>query len=56
VVPAGTTPFVRFAGVEVNDDPLHTVFVIEVTAGVGFIVTVKVNEAPEQVPDVGVTV
>jgi hypothetical protein len=47
---------VTFVGVEVNDDPLHTVFVIVVIAGLGFIVTVNVNEAPEQVPDVGVTV
>jgi hypothetical protein len=56
VVPAGTTPFVTFAGVEVNDDPLQAEFAIVVIAGPGFTVTVNVNEAPEQVPDVGVTV
>jgi hypothetical protein len=56
VVPDGTTPFVRFAGVEVNDDPLQAEFVIEVIAGLGFTVTVNVNVVPEQVPDVGVTV
>ncbi len=56
VVPAGTTPLVTFAGVEVNDDPLQAEFVIEETAGVGFTVTVNVNVVPEHVPDVGVTV
>ena len=55
-MPAGTNPLVTFVGVEVNDDPLQAEFVIEVTAGVGFKVTVNVNEAPEQVTDVGVTV
>jgi hypothetical protein len=43
VVPTGTTPFVTFVGVEVNDDPLQAEFVIEETAGVGFTVTVNVN-------------
>ena len=43
MVPDGTTPFVTFVGVEVNDDPLQAEFVIEETAGVGFTVTVNVN-------------
>jgi len=55
-VPAGTTPLVTFTGVDVNNNPLHTIFVIDVIAGLGFTVTVNVNEGPEQVPDVGVTV
>jgi hypothetical protein len=56
VVPVGTNPFVTFAGVEVNDDPLQAEFVIEVIAGLGFTVTVNVNVVPKQVPEVGVTV
>ena len=56
---AGTIPLVIFAGVTVNPVPPHTMVVIAVTAGLGFIVTVTVNVAPTQlpvVPDVGVTV
>jgi hypothetical protein len=56
VVPAGTTPFEAFTGVDVNATPLHTVLVIAVIAGFGFTVTVKVKVAPGHVPDVGVTV
>src|SRR5258706_4714319 len=56
VVPAGTIPFVTFAGVTVNPIPLHTVEVIAFITGVGFTVTVTVNVEPAQVPDVGVTV
>ena len=56
VVPAGTTPFVPFAGVAVNATPLHTVAVIGVIEGCGLTVTVTVNVLPTHVPDVGVTV
>ena len=40
VVPAGTRPFVTFAGVAVKVAPLHTVEVMFVMAGVGLTVTV----------------
>ena len=56
VVPAGTTPFVPFAGVTLNAMPLHTVAVIAVTEGFGLTVTVTVNVLPAHAPDVGVTV
>ena len=56
VVPAGTTPFVPFAGVAVNAVPLHTVAVIAFIDGFGLTVTVTVNVLPVQLPDVGVTV
>jgi hypothetical protein len=56
VVPAGTIPFVPFAGVMLNDAPLHVVVVIAVMAGVGFTITVTANALPAQVPEVGVTV
>ena len=56
MVPDGTTPFVTFAGVEVNDDPLQAEFVIDVIAGLGFTVTVNVKVVPKQVPDIGVTI
>ena len=56
VVPAGTTPFVVFTGVELKATPLQTVLVIAVIAGDGFTVTVKVNGVPAHVPTVGVTV
>ena len=41
VVPVGTNPFVTFVGVEVNDDPLQTVFVMGVIAGPGITVIVS---------------
>jgi hypothetical protein len=56
VVPAGTRPLVTFAGVTVKAVPLQTTFVIKVTAGFGFTVTVTVKVLPEQLPDSGVTV
>ena len=56
VVPVGTIPLAPFTGVEVNKLPLHIVFVILVTLGVGLTVTITVKVAPGQVPDVGVTV
>jgi len=56
VVPAGTTPFVVFTGVELKATPLQTVLVIAVIAGDGFTVTVRVNGVPAHVPTVGVTV
>ena len=47
-------------GVTVNPVPPHTMVVIAVTAGLGFMVTVTVNVAPTQLPTpeppVGVTV
>jgi len=56
VVPAGTTPFVVFAGVELKATPLQTVLVIAVIEGFGFTVTVNVKGVPAHVPTVGVTV
>jgi hypothetical protein len=56
VVPEGTTPFVTFAGVEVNEPPLQIASVIPVTDGFGSIVNVTVKVGPVQLPDVGVTV
>jgi hypothetical protein len=56
VVPVGTIPLVVFAGVDVNVPSLQIVAVIADTAGFGLTVTVTVNVAPTQVPEVGVTV
>ena len=56
VVPAGTTPFVGFTGVELKATPLQTILVIAVIEGFGFTVIVKVNGVPAHVPTVGVTV
>jgi hypothetical protein len=56
VVPAGTTPFVPFAGVEVKLPPLQIVAVMFVIAGFGLTVTITVNVAPGHPPAVGVTV
>ena len=43
VVPAGTTPFVVFTGVELKAIPLQTVLVIAVIEGFGLIVIVSVK-------------
>ena len=58
VVPAGTMPFEMFAGLTVNADSLQTVAVMAVIDGLGFTVTVTVNDGPVHVPagEVGVTV
>ena len=59
VVPEGTIPFVPFAGVTVKALPPQAVAVIALIIGLGFTVTVTVNDAPTQlpeVPEVGVTV
>ena len=56
VVPAGTIPFVTFAGVEVKVPPLQIELVMGVIAGTGFTVAITVNVAPEHVPEVGVIV
>ena len=56
VVPAGTIPFVMFTGLTVKSTPLHMEAVISLIAGFGFTVTVTVNVAPGQLPEVGVTV
>ena len=56
VVPAGTTPLIPFAGVTTKASPLHSLLSIDVSAGVGLIVTSTVNVAPVQIPDNGVTV
>ena len=45
VVPAGTIPFVPFAGDELNNTPLHVVALIALITAVGFTVTVQVNVA-----------
>jgi len=55
VVPAGTVPFVPLDGVVLNIDPEHTVVLILVIAATGLIFTVTVNDAPEQLPDTGLT-
>lgn len=55
-MPAGTIPLVTFEGITVNDPSLHIVDTMLVTAGVGLIVTVRVNDAPGQLPIDGVTV
>jgi hypothetical protein len=52
----GTIPFVPFVGVTTNGTPLHVTVVIAVTSGVGFNVTITVNAAPTQLPDLGITV
>jgi len=49
-------PFVPFSGVTVKVPPLQIVAIIFVMAGLGFTVTVTVNVAPMQLPEVGVTV
>ena len=59
VVPDGTIPFVTSAGVTVKSLPPQAAAVMALTIGFGFTVTVTVNDAPTQlpeVPDVGVTV
>ncbi len=55
-VPAGTIPLVLLAGLTVNVTPLQLTVVIAVITGVGLMVTVKVNVAPVQLPDNGVTI
>jgi hypothetical protein len=55
-VPAGTTPLIPLVGDDVNNTPLHVVDVIALIVAFGFTVTVKVNTAPVQLPEVGVTV
>ena len=47
---------VPFAGVAVNDEPVHIAETIAVTTGLGLMVTVTVNGVPMQVPVRGVTV
>jgi len=54
VVPVGTMPFVA-PGVNAIDPPLHATCVIPDIIARGFNVTVTVNCAPTQLPDVGVT-
>ena len=56
VVNAGITPFTPSAGNDVNVPPLHIVVVMFVIAGFGLTVTVTEKSAPEQLPEVGVTV
>ncbi len=56
VVPEGTTPSVRLAGVIVNVLPLQIVEAWLFIAGIGLTVTVTVNVAPVQLPEIGVTV
>ena len=56
VVPNGTIPLVPLVGVEVNNTPLHVTALIDVMAATGLTVTVNWNEAPAQLPVVGVTV
>ena len=51
----GTIPLVTLVGVTTNPTPLHVTVVIAATSGVGFSVTITVNVAPTQAPDVGVT-
>jgi hypothetical protein len=56
VVPAGTTPFVPFVGVALNNTPLHVIDVIALIVAFGFTVTVNVKADPTQLPVVGVIV
>ena len=56
MVPAGTIPSVPFAGEALNVTPLQTVREIELIAGFGLIETVRLNIAPLQLPETGVTV
>ena len=51
----GTIPSTLLVGVTLNCTPLHVTVVIAATSGVGFSVTITVNVAPTQAPDVGVT-
>jgi hypothetical protein len=55
---AGTIPSTSLVGVTVNGTPLHVTVVIAVTSGVGFKVTVNVNELPIHPPNTvfGVTI
>ena len=55
-VPAGTTPFTPSVGVTVNATPLHVVVVIDVIDAPGNTFTTTLNDAPVQLPDVGVTI
>jgi hypothetical protein len=56
IVPDGTIPLVTLAGVKANEPPLQIAAVIAVIEGSGSTVTVILNVAPAQPPDVGVTV
>ena len=56
VVPAGTMPSVRFTGAVIKLPELQISAIKLLTTGIGFTVTITVNVAPGQVPDVGVTV
>jgi hypothetical protein len=48
-------PFVPFTGEAVNSKPLQVTLVISETSGVGCSVTITVNAAPVQLPNIGVT-
>ncbi len=50
-MPAGTTPLTASAGVTVKLTPLQTAAVIGLIAGLGFTVSVNVNDAPVQPPN-----
>jgi len=55
LLPTGTIPLELFTGDAVNGAPLQVTLLISLTSGVGLSVTITVNVAPEQLPDVGVT-
>ena len=48
MVPAGTIPFVIFAGVDVKPIPEQLMLVMALITGVGLTVTVRVKLAPVQ--------
>ena len=56
MVPEGTMPLVRLAGVVVNVAPLQIVAVSGLTDAVALTVTVTVNVVPTQLPEVGETI
>lgn len=55
-VPEGMIPLVPSVGVSINEIPLQVVLLIGVIMASGLRLSVRVNAAPTQVPDLGVMV
>ena len=55
-VPEGTIPLIPSVGEILNEAPLQPVPVIALITATGLTVTTSVNDAPAQMPEVGVTV
>lgn len=54
-VPAGTIPFIPFAGVRLNNVPLQITLLMVVIIAAGLTVTVTEKATPVQLPAIGVT-